>query len=190
LPAGSYMGGFRTPARALTRDLRWRASGNLHQVGRSVTSTPSQKADVRSVAPATGSSIWSPGPSLVCPPVGQVHTIAMGTCGSICAISMTVPLTDDAIGARITASSQRQSGMLTIARTPLAAAERRISRRPGAARAPCRAAREARPLLDLVFKDWTVLRCKSRPGRLGSAPFRRRCGSVLPNRRRSTLALS
>src|SRR5271169_4773435 len=39
------MGGFRTPARAKTRDLRWPASGNLHHVGRRHTVVDFPKAD-------------------------------------------------------------------------------------------------------------------------------------------------
>jgi hypothetical protein len=40
------MGGFRTPAHAQTRDLRWPASENLHHVGRSRPGRLFSKADV------------------------------------------------------------------------------------------------------------------------------------------------
>src|SRR5260221_7497265 len=45
LPAGSYMGGFRTPARAQTRHLRRPASENLHHVGHRRTAVDFPKAD-------------------------------------------------------------------------------------------------------------------------------------------------
>jgi hypothetical protein len=41
------LGGFRTPARAYIRDLRWPASGNLHQLGRSADGRRASEADAK-----------------------------------------------------------------------------------------------------------------------------------------------
>src|SRR5258707_10353453 len=46
LPAGSYMGGFRTPARAQTRHLRRPASENLHRPGHTSDRRSSSEADI------------------------------------------------------------------------------------------------------------------------------------------------
>jgi hypothetical protein len=48
--APMYLGGFRMPARANTRDLRWPASGNLHHCRSFCQMSPSLKADVRPAA--------------------------------------------------------------------------------------------------------------------------------------------
>src|SRR5262249_57878768 len=45
-PAGSCLGGFRTPAHAYTCNLRWPASENLHLVGHWRANEVSLKADV------------------------------------------------------------------------------------------------------------------------------------------------
>ena len=47
-PAGSCLGGFRTPAPCLSLDLRGPASENLHQVGRSRSDQPVAEADIQS----------------------------------------------------------------------------------------------------------------------------------------------
>jgi hypothetical protein len=64
-PAGSCLGGFRTPAPCLSLDLRGPASENLHRDGRSIARRYPAKADVRPVNFASGygcnqDMAWSP----------------------------------------------------------------------------------------------------------------------------------
>jgi hypothetical protein len=50
------MGGFRTPARALTRDLRWPAAGNLHHASPSAERADVSEADM--LARETSDADW------------------------------------------------------------------------------------------------------------------------------------